>query len=293
MKKFLIIDGNSILNRAFYAVRALSTKDGRPTNAVFGFLNILFKYIESEKPDGVCAAFDLRAPTFRHKFYKEYKAQRKGMPDELAQQLAPVKDILKAFGYPVYELEGFEADDIIGTFSKKCEDGYLEVKDDVIIELNLPEVEANKEATIDVSSYVAPVEIEPTDGKDVMEKATVTLTNVPVISQSTVATIDVSTYTEPVEITPESGYDATEKAIVTLSNVPVPDVVQINKDATVDVSTYDPANKPVITPDSGYDTMAQSTITLTNVPALEANKSVTIFGTVSLSKLPSATLGIA
>ena len=140
----------------------------------------------------------------------------------------------------------------------------------------LPEVEANKEATIDVSSYVAPVEIEPTDGKDVMEKATVTLTNVPVISQSTVATIDVSTYTEPVEITPESGYDATEKAIVTLSNVPVPDVVQINKDATVDVSTYDPANKPVITPDSGYDTMAQSTITLTNVPALEANKSVTI-----------------
>lgn len=136
----------------------------------------------------------------------------------------------------------------------------------------LPEVEANKEATIDVSSYVAPVEIEPTDGKDVMEKATVTLTNVPVISQNTTATIDVSTYTEPVEVTPDLGYDATEKATITLSNVPVPDVVQINKDATVDVSTYDPANKPVITPDSGYDTMAQSTITLTNVPATQPTR---------------------
>jgi hypothetical protein len=140
----------------------------------------------------------------------------------------------------------------------------------------LPEVEDNKETTIDVSSYVAPVEIEPTDGKDVMEKATVTLTNVPVVSQNTAATIDVSTYTEPVEVTPDLGYDATEKATISLTNIPVPDVVQINKDATVDVQAYDPANKPVIAPDSGYDAMAQSTITLTNVPTLESNKAATI-----------------
>jgi DNA polymerase-1 len=108
------------LNRAFYGVKYLSTKDGMPTNAVFGFLNIMFKYIEIEKPDGICAAFDLKGPTFRHEFYDEYKATRKGMPDDLAVQLEPVKKILRALSYPVYEMKGYEADDIIGTFSKEC-----------------------------------------------------------------------------------------------------------------------------------------------------------------------------
>ncbi len=121
MSKFLIIDGNSIINRAYYGIRPLTTKSGQPTNAVYGFLNIIFKYIEDEKPDGVCAAFDLKGPTFRHEFFKEYKAQRKGMPDDLAAQLTPVKELLGALGFPVFEVPGFEADDVIGTFSSECE----------------------------------------------------------------------------------------------------------------------------------------------------------------------------
>lgn len=121
MSKFMIIDGNSMLNRAYYAIRSLSTKSGQPTNAIYGFLNIMNKYTESEKPDGVCVSFDLKGKTFRHKFYSEYKAQRKGMPDDLASQLEPTKKILRLLGIPIYEIEGFEADDVIGTFSQLCE----------------------------------------------------------------------------------------------------------------------------------------------------------------------------
>lgn len=124
-KKILVIDGNSILNRAFYGVKPLSTRDGRPTNAIFGFVNIIMKAVEGLSPDGVGVAFDLRAPTFRHKKYPLYKANRHGMPEELAMQLQPVKDISEGLGFHVLSLEGYEADDILGTASRLAdENGY-------------------------------------------------------------------------------------------------------------------------------------------------------------------------
>ena len=119
--KLMVIDGNSILNRAFYGIKLLTTKDGLPTNAVYGFLNILLKLTDEEKPDALCVTFDRKAPTFRHLAYEGYKAQRKGMPEELAQQLPVLKEVLDAMDIPRYELAGYEADDLIGTISRKCE----------------------------------------------------------------------------------------------------------------------------------------------------------------------------
>ncbi len=119
--KLLALDGNSIINRAFYGIKLLTTKDGRYTNAVYGFINILNRLIETEKPDGVAVAFDLKKPTFRHKMYGEYKAGRKGMPNELAQQLPVMKEWLTLAGYTCVECETYEADDILGTLSALCE----------------------------------------------------------------------------------------------------------------------------------------------------------------------------
>ncbi len=126
MKKYMIIDGNSIINRAFYAIKSLTNSAGMPTNGIYGFLNILFKNIEEYSPDYISVAFDMRAPTFRHKHYKEYKAQRKGMPDELALQMPVLKEILSAMNIRIYEKEGYEADDIIGTVSRICEEDGIE-----------------------------------------------------------------------------------------------------------------------------------------------------------------------
>ena len=114
---FLVIDGNSIINRAFYGIRDLSTKEGIHTNAIYGFMNIFFKLLEQTKPEGVAVAFDLKKPTFRHKMYADYKAGRKPMPPELAEQFPYLKDLLRALGYCVVEKEGYEADDILGTLS--------------------------------------------------------------------------------------------------------------------------------------------------------------------------------
>ena len=122
MKKLLIIDSNSILNRAFYGVRYLSAKDGTPTNAIYGFLNILLKLIKEQEPDYICAAFDVKAPTFRHKQYEGYKAQRKPMPEGLAAQMPIMKDVLRAMNITILEKEGYEADDIIGTVARLCEE---------------------------------------------------------------------------------------------------------------------------------------------------------------------------
>ncbi len=126
MKKLLIIDGNSIINRAFYAIRALANKQGMFTNGIYGFLNILFKHTEELCPDYIAVAFDLKAPTFRHKKYDKYKAQRKGMPEELRMQMPVMKEILKAMNIAIYEKEGYEADDIIGTVSRECEEQGVE-----------------------------------------------------------------------------------------------------------------------------------------------------------------------
>ena len=117
--KLMVIDGNSIVNRAFYGVsQNLSTRDGLPTNAIFGFLNILFKLLDEEKPEGLAVAFDLKSPTFRHLAYEGYKAQRKGMPEELAAQMPVLKEVLDAMNIRRYELEGWEADDLLGTMAR-------------------------------------------------------------------------------------------------------------------------------------------------------------------------------
>ena len=115
--KLLAIDGNSIINRAFYGIKLLSTKDGRYTNAIYGFINILFRMLDDEKPDGVAVAFDIKKPTFRHVKYAEYKAGRHAMPDELRDQFPLLKEWLRLAGYTCIECEGFEADDILGTLA--------------------------------------------------------------------------------------------------------------------------------------------------------------------------------
>lgn len=120
--KLLVLDGNSIINRAFYGIKLLTTKDGTFTNAVYGFMTMLLKISEDTAPDAVAVAFDLKAPTFRHKKYDGYKAKRKPMPNELALQMPIVKELLTKLGYKIVECEGFEADDILGTLAKACED---------------------------------------------------------------------------------------------------------------------------------------------------------------------------
>jgi len=122
MKNLLIVDGNSILNRAYYGIRPLTTKEGIPTNAIFGMMTILKKHLDHIKPDYAVIAFDLRAKTFRHKACDFYKAQRKPMPEDLAQQLPYAKECVRLLGFNVVELEGYEADDIIGTVSRMTDD---------------------------------------------------------------------------------------------------------------------------------------------------------------------------
>ncbi len=131
MKKLVVIDGNSILNRAFYGImgsKMLMTSDGTYTNAVYGFLAIMFKMLEDENPDYLAIAFDVKAPTKRHELYSEYKGTRHGMPDELKAQMPLIKEVLKAMNIKLYEKEGYEADDILGTLAKFGEENNLEVK---------------------------------------------------------------------------------------------------------------------------------------------------------------------
>lgn len=121
--ELMILDGNSIVYRAYYGIRMLNAPDGTPTNGIYGFLTMLNKLLEEQKPDYLCVAFDMPGPTFRHKKYQAYKAQRKPMPDELAVQIPLLKEVLDALGVKRLELDGYEADDIIGTVSRICESG--------------------------------------------------------------------------------------------------------------------------------------------------------------------------
>ena len=118
--KLMILDGNSVINRAYYGVKPLTTREGLYTNAIYGFLNILDKMEREEQPDAVCVAFDLHGPTFRHLKYEGYKATRHGMPEELAMQMPVMKQVLQAMNIPIYECQGWEADDVIGTVGKIC-----------------------------------------------------------------------------------------------------------------------------------------------------------------------------
>ena len=119
MKKYMVIDGNSIINRAFYALPPMNAPDGRPTNAIVGFISILQRLSAEEKPDGVCVCFDLHAPTFRHKMFEGYKGTRHPTPPELSSQITLLKEILDGMNMPRFELDGFEADDLLGTISRE------------------------------------------------------------------------------------------------------------------------------------------------------------------------------
>lgn len=173
MKKIVLIDGNSILNRAFYGLPALSNAKGFPTNAVLGFLNILFRILEEEKPAFLAVAFDVHAPTFRHKIYKEYKGTRKPMPEELREQVPVMKKVLAAMGICMVEQPGLEADDILGTLARRAEaDGMcvtlLSGDRDLLqiatgqIKIRIPKTKGGK------------TEIEDYYAKDVLEKYQVT-----------------------------------------------------------------------------------------------------------------------
>jgi len=124
--KLLILDGNSVINRAFFGVRPLTTREGLYTHAIYGFLNILEKAEKEEQPEAVCVAFDLHGPTFRHLKYEGYKANRHGMPEELAMQMPVMKDVLRAMNIPIYECQGWEADDVIGTVGRICSNNEWE-----------------------------------------------------------------------------------------------------------------------------------------------------------------------
>ncbi|MGN0999625.1 MAG: DNA polymerase I [Faecousia sp.] len=124
--KLLILDGNSVINRAYFGVKPLTTRDGMYTHAIYGFLNILERMEKEEQPDAVCVAFDLHGPTFRHLKYDGYKATRHGMPEELAMQMPVMKDVLRAMNIPIYECQGWEADDVIGTVGKICSNNEWE-----------------------------------------------------------------------------------------------------------------------------------------------------------------------
>ena len=126
-EKILLIDGHSILNRAYYGLPELTNSEGLHTNGIYGFLNILFKMLEEENPDYLTVAFDLSAPTFRHKMYDAYKGTRKPMPGELREQVPVMKDVLEAMGVNIVSKEGYEADDILGTLAKKSEAQGMDV----------------------------------------------------------------------------------------------------------------------------------------------------------------------
>lgn len=127
-EKIMLVDGNSIVNRAFYGIPLLTNAEGQYTNAVYGFFHILFKLIDEDAPEHLAVAFDLHAPTFRHETFSAYKGTRKGMPEELRQQMPLLKEVLRAMGIAIYEKEGYEADDILGTLSKKAEEqGWIPI----------------------------------------------------------------------------------------------------------------------------------------------------------------------
>ncbi|MBQ6613868.1 MAG: DNA polymerase I, partial [Clostridia bacterium] len=176
MKKLLVIDGNSIINRAFYGVRPLTTKEGLHTNAIFGMINIIEKHLNALSPEYTAVAFDLKAPTFRHKMYEAYKAGRHATPPELLEQFPLAKDVLRAMGLTVVEKEGYEADDIIGTLAyegAKCGlDAYVLTGDRDSLQLigdNVTVLLATNNDTInfDTAAFIEHYGVNPSQFVDV------------------------------------------------------------------------------------------------------------------------------
>lgn len=170
-ERIIIIDGNSLINRAFYALPPLTTKEGKHTNAIYGFVNMLLKVIEDYKPTYIGVAFDKKAPTFRHKKFTEYKAGRKKMPPELAEQMEPLKEVLDAFNVYRVELEGFEADDLIGTLANYCEEKGLE---SLIVTGDRDALQLTSDLTKVLFTKKGISQLEIYDDKKVMEKYEVT-----------------------------------------------------------------------------------------------------------------------
>ena len=173
MEKVLLIDGHSVLNRAFYGVPLLTNYEGIHTNAIYGFINIMLKALEDEKAGYIAVAFDLKAPTFRHKMFAEYKGTRKPMPEELREQVPIIKDVLMAMGIPVITMEGYEADDILGTLAKKSQKNGFDVSilsgDRDLLQLADEHIKIRLPKTIKGKT-----EIENYYPKDVLEKYQVT-----------------------------------------------------------------------------------------------------------------------
>ena len=172
-EKIVLIDGHSILNRAFFGLPDLTNSQGVHTNAVYGFLNIMFKILEEEKPDYLTVAFDVHAPTFRHKMFEAYKGTRKPMADELRQQVPIIKEMLTAMGVKIVELEGYEADDVLGTLAFRAQAMGMEVSvisgDRDLLQLAtehiMIRIPKTKRTGTEIENYLA---------KDVIEKNNVT-----------------------------------------------------------------------------------------------------------------------
>ena len=192
MEKLVLIDGHSILNRAFYGVPDLTNSSGLHTNAIYGFLNILFKILEEEKPDYLTVAFDVHAPTFRHEIYKEYKGTRKPMPEELREQVPVMKEVLSAMGIATVEKTGLEADDILGTLAKKSEKQGMAVSlvsgdRDLLqiatdgIKVRIPKTKGGKTEIEDyyTSDVVARYQVTPTEFIDLKALMGDTADNIP------------------------------------------------------------------------------------------------------------------
>ena len=192
MEKLVLIDGHSILNRAFYGVPDLTNSSGLHTNAIYGFLNILFKILEEEKPDYLTVAFDVHAPTFRHEIYKEYKGTRKPMPEELREQVPVMKEVLSAMGIATVEKTGLEADDILGTLAKKSEKQGMAVSlvsgdRDLLqiatdgIKVRIPKTKGGKTEIEDyyMSDVVARYQVTPTEFIDLKALMGDTADNIP------------------------------------------------------------------------------------------------------------------
>ena len=203
--RLLVIDGNSIANRAFFGIKLLTTKDGRYTNAIYGFLNILLSLLKECEPDEVAVAFDLKAPTFRHKMYDGYKATRHGMPEELAQQMPVLKELLADLGYRTVTAEGWEADDILGTLAAACaarkDDCFLAtgdrdslqlVSDTTTVLLAATVMGRSKTVTMDVDAIQEKYGIQPRqliEVKSLMGDASDNIPGVKAIGEKTALTL--------------------------------------------------------------------------------------------------------